>query len=297
MTEPLSVGVVGIVGGWSSEALADAMYERTGKRLLIEMSKVVVDLKQGRVLFGDVDLCRLDGLIIKKVGESYGPTMIDRLEILRYVADRGVRVFSRPLSILRLLDRLACTVTLASAGVPMPETAVTEDVDRAVEIIRRFGTAVLKPLYSTKARGMLVVDGSEPDLPSRVERFKRDDNPVIYVQRRLTMPDRDYGVVFIGGKHVGTYARVRARDAWNTTIRAGGHYERHEPTVEVVEVAERAQALFDLDFTSVDVVDSPEGPLVFEVSAFGGFRGSKEGLGIDPASRYADYVLDCLTRG
>jgi tetrahydromethanopterin:alpha-L-glutamate ligase len=34
--------------------------------------------------------------------------------------------------------------------------------------------------------------------------------------------------------------------------------------------------------------------VVFEVSAFGGFRGAKEGIGIDAAALYCDYVLEKL---
>jgi len=45
-----------------------------------------------------------------------------------------------------------------------------------------------------------------------------------------------------------------------------------------------------MDFTTVDIAESDIGPIVFEVSAFGGFRGSKEGIGIDAAERYVDYV-------
>jgi ribosomal protein S6--L-glutamate ligase len=103
--------------------------------------------------------------------------------------------------------------------------------------------------------------------------------------------ERDYGLVFLGGEYLASYARVRAGASWNTTIHSGGFYEAFEPKPEVIELADRAQRLFGLDFTSVDVVVTPGGPLVFEVSAFGGFRGLKEGAGIDPASLYADYVL------
>ena len=47
-----------------------------------------------------------------------------------------------------------------------------------------------------------------------------------------------------------------------------------------------------MDFTTVDIAESEHGPLVFEVSAFGGFAGAKEGIGIDAASLYADYALN-----
>ena len=52
----------------------------------------------------------------------------------------------------------------------------------------------------------------------------------------------------------------------------------------------RAQAPFDMDFTTVDVAETSDGPIVFEVSAFGGFRGALEGAGIDAAGSYTDYV-------
>lgn len=64
-----------------------------------------------------------------------------------------------------------------------------------------------------------------------------------------------------------------------------------EPPAETVELARRAQAPFGMDFTTVDVAESSDGPIVFEVSAFGGFRGAREGAGIDAASAYADYAI------
>ena len=49
-----------------------------------------------------------------------------------------------------------------------------------------------------------------------------------------------------------------------------------------------------MDFTTVDVAETGTGPIVFEVSAFGGFRGAKEGIGIDAAALYCDYVIESL---
>ena len=46
-----------------------------------------------------------------------------------------------------------------------------------------------------------------------------------------------------------------------------------------------------MDFTTVDVALTADGPVVFEVSAFGGFRGASEGAGIDAAALYAEYAL------
>ncbi|MCW9045345.1 MAG: ATP-grasp family protein, partial [Alphaproteobacteria bacterium] len=85
-------------------------------------------------------------------------------------------------------------------------------------------------------------------------------------------------------------------DAWNTTINSGGKYALHEPPQSTIDLATKAQALFGMDFTTVDVADTPDGPIVFEVSAFGGFKGAKEGIGFDAATAYADYVLKELAQ-
>jgi ribosomal protein S6--L-glutamate ligase len=59
-------------------------------------------------------------------------------------------------------------------------------------------------------------------------------------------------------------------------------------------MARRAQALFGMDFTTVDVAETDAGPVVFEVSAFGGFRGAREGMGLDVAPLYVEHVINRL---
>jgi len=288
--------VVGIPGKWSTETLADAVEERTGFRLVIDMNEVCLDLERQRLVFQDVDLCRLDALIIKKISASYSPATLDRLELLRVAEQAGVRVFSRAVNILRLIDRLSCTVTLRNAGIPMPATRVTEDVGAALTAVQDFGSAVFKPLYSTKARGMCVIDAQRDhaEVEREIRAFQAE-NPVMYIQQKIDLPGRDLGLVFLGGDYLGTYARVSKDAAWNTTIHSGGRYAAHSPPAAVIELAQRAQALFDMDFTTVDVAETNTGPIVFEVSAFGGFRGAREGIGIDAAGLYTEHVLRQLT--
>ena len=159
MPEP-RIGVIGIPGKWSTETLADAIEQRTGFRLVIDMAEVNLDLANGSLWYREHDLCQLDGLLVKKISAEYSPNTLDRLELLRVAEHAGVRVFSRAENMLRLIDRLSCTVTLAGAGIPMPETRVTEDIEAARQAVRDFGSAVFKPLFSTKARGMQVLENT-----------------------------------------------------------------------------------------------------------------------------------------
>jgi ribosomal protein S6--L-glutamate ligase len=290
------IGVVGAPDGWSSERLADALAERAGERHLIDITKVTLDLESGAAWHGELDITGLDALAVKKVGARYSPTHLDWLEILRFVSGRGVRVFSDAERIARVIDRLSCTVTLRLSGIPMPPTIITSDVSKALESIERFEIAVLKPLFSSKARGMCLVRPGA-SAATEIEEFRAAGNPVMYIQKLMDPPERDLGIVFMGGEYVASYARVRNHRSWNTTTRSGGRYESADPSPEVVELARRAQAPFGLDFTSVDVMETARGPLVLEVSAFGGFRGLFEARAIDAAALYADYVLERLSDG
>ncbi|WP_417796323.1 GAK system ATP-grasp enzyme [Terasakiella pusilla] len=289
------IAVIGIPGKWSTEVLADALEERTGFRLVLDMAEVHADLETNSLWARGVNLCELDGLAVKKISQVYSPNTLDRIELLRLAENKGVQVFSKAETIIRMIDRLSCTVTLRNGGIPMPKTQVCESVDTAMEIVKTYGEAVFKPLFSTKARGMCVISADLDDATMRaeIEAFKQD-NPVMYIQQKLDLPGRDYGMVFLGGRYLGTYARVSQNESWNTTINSGGKYALHEPPQSTIDLASKAERLFGMDFTTVDVADTPDGPIVFEVSAFGGFKGAKEGIGIDAAALYADYILEEL---
>lgn len=295
MTNP-RIAVIGIPGKWSTEVLAERIAAKIGACPVIDMAEVTFQSSAGALTAHGLNLNEFDGLVVKKISQQYSPSTVDRLELLRVAEARGVRVFSPASSMLRLIDRLSCTVTLQNHSIPMPDTCVTESISDAIAFIQGAGEVVLKPLFSTKARGMTVLDASESDdqLSVALTSFQQD-NPVLYLQRKIALSGRDMGLMFLGGEYLGAYARVAQTGAWNTTIHSGGKYEAVDPDASVIAMAFRAQELFQMDFTTVDVAETDDGPICFEVSAFGGFRGGLEGTGIDVAEHYAQYVLGSLS--
>lgn len=287
----MKIGVIG-TEKWSCQVLVETVRELTGSGELIDIGSVAVDMGSKKVSWKGNDLADYDAIIIKKISDDYDPYNIDQLELMRYLEGQGVRIFSKPSSIISLLDRLSCTVTLQLGGIPMPPTTITESVDEAIAAVEKYGRAIVKPLWTSKARGMMVLDSSAASLRDELIRYREEVSLVFYLQKMLNIPDRDYGVVFLGGEYIGTYARVKQEgSSWNTTINSGGRYQPHYPSQEIIDMARRAQSLFDLDFTCVDVVEADGEALVFEVSAFGGFKGLKEALDIDAARLYTEYVI------
>lgn len=305
----MRIAVVGIHGGWSSEALADAVGRASGERILVDLDQARLDLGAGSLVCPDqhgrpVDLCALDALCIKKVAKGYAPQMIDRLEMLRVPAARGVRCFSDPERILRLVDRLACSVTLASAGMPLPPTTITEDPAQALDAVRAYGRAVLKPLFTSKARGMALLDAEALDAAELLRALQgfQAQNPVMYIQQALDLRGQDLGVCFLGGEYLGTYARRKepgpstTEGGWSTSTASGGRYAPFDPPLEIIDLARRAGEAFGLSFTCVDVALTADGPFIFEVSAFGGFRGLMAARGIDVAEAFTAHALRELAR-
>jgi ribosomal protein S6--L-glutamate ligase len=253
------------------------------------MNQVRLELATGSLWFQDTDLSTFDALIVKKIGARYSPDLLDRLELLRFLEIRGVKIYSSPRRIIRVLNRLSCTVTLKAAGIPMPPTTITENLDQALIAVDSYGEAILKPLFTSKARGMVVVSKG-PGEEQALLNFKKE-NSILYIQKKIHIENQDLGIVFLGGEYLTTYARCKEKDSWNTTIHSGGKYASFDPSPEIIALAKKAQDLFGLDFTCVDIAITPEGPFVFEVSAFGGFRGILESRGIDPAKLLVEYVL------
>jgi len=159
-----------------------------------------------------------------------------------------------------------------------------------VATVERFGVAVLKPLFTSKGRGMVRLDSSL-DVRRILEGHRIDNADPFYLQRFVKHPGRDLGVAVLDGRCLGAYWRIAGDGQWMTTVLSGGRYAPADPPAEAIALAERAARHFGLLFTGVDLIETDGGFTVLEVSAFGGFRGLLDGCGVDAAPPLAGAVL------
>jgi ribosomal protein S6--L-glutamate ligase len=218
----------------------------------------------------------------------------NRIVMLRQLENDGVIVASRAGAIDAAVNRYRNTWLLRLANIPMPKTALTESRSSANAIVREWGKVVLKPLFTTKARGMRLLsrDDSDSDIDAALSQFEQEGRGPFYLQEFVESRGRDVAVTIMDGKVLGAFYRVAKPGNWKTTTQAGGHYEPCELGDDAAELALRAAKPFSLDFTSVDLVETEAGWLVYEVSAFGGFSGLKKAYGIDAAALYAKHIVE-----
>lgn len=296
----MKIAIAGVIGKWSTERLAECLRARGADTTLFQVRDCLLDLDGGTVRYQGEPIAGVDGVVVKKMGELTHQNFTFRLGVLRQLEKNGARVFSPPDQIAVVADRLEVTRTLRWAGLPMSPTVITEAVDEALGAVSRFGKAVLKPIFTTKGRGMKLLDaGRREEAAAELQRFREAGLGPFYLQQFVDARDgRDIGISVLDGKIIGTYYRIAGEGNWMTTIHSGGRYEACELTPQLEEIALRAARAFRLDFTGVDVVQAPDGSLMlYEVSAFGGFKGCQVALGLDAADLYAEYIVRTLMSG
>jgi tetrahydromethanopterin:alpha-L-glutamate ligase len=293
----VNIAVVGQPGAWSTERLADALRAAGAGVGVVDLAACSLRLPDRRLFHRGEPLEKLDGAVVKKLGDTAdGWGVQERIGLLRHLEASGVPVLSAPDRLHVAVNRYRMTCELVRAGLPVPETTVTEDIDEAAAAVERFGSAVLKPLFTSKGRGMRRLEPSR-ELRSQLESHRNDGLGPFYLQRFVKHPGRDLGVAVLDGRCIGAYWRVAAADHWMTTILSGGRYEKADLDPETEAIAVRAARHFGLVFTGVDLIEDSDGRFsVLEVSAFGGFRGLLNGCGVDAAPMLADLVLRQIER-
>jgi tetrahydromethanopterin:alpha-L-glutamate ligase len=280
----MRVAVAGIPGAWSSERMCHALQERGIESFVFSLGDCLHDLATGRVTLDERDLGDLDGIVIKKLAPQDSAVARLRLHMLRSLESQGVRIFSRAEVIERAMDRYGMNRELAAAGLPLPHTIAFETAEGLSAAIETLGDAIVKPIYTSKGRSMFRARSGEP-IPEW-----DPANGRWLAQRFVDGPGRDIGACVLGGKYVGAFYRVAPEGKWMTTTLSGGHYEHCDLDTEGREIAVRAANLFGLDYTVVDLVKGKKSYQLYEVSAFGGFRGLWTANQMDVAALYAKYI-------
>jgi ribosomal protein S6--L-glutamate ligase len=288
----MRVAVAGIPGAWSSEQLAASLRDRGADAFVFSLADVMHDLGSGAVMLDGEDLRTLAGVAVKKLGDQGNSWGRLRLNALRALEHAGVRVFS-PADVTDVaMDRYLMMMRLAEAGLPIPETIAAESEAGLRTAIARLGDCIVKPVYTSKGRGMVRVDGTDQSAIDAVS--LSNEHQRYLAQRFVKAPGRDIGATVVGGRFVGAFFRIARDGKWMTTTDAGGRYAPCELSRRGVEYAERAAQAFGLDYTVVDLVEQGDDFVLYEVSAFGGFRGLKEACGHDASQDYADHIMRTL---
>jgi len=289
----MKVAVAGVPGAWSTERMREALERAGTESFVFSLADCLHDLNRGTVTIDGIDLSQVDGIVVKKLASQDDPAGRLRLHMLRQLESGGVRVYNRPDAIDLVSDRYRMTMTLIEAGLPVPETFSFETETGLMEALRALKSGVVKPNYTSKARGMVRVGegATQGELPDPEQMGGR-----ALVQQFIEAPGRDIGACVLDGRFIGAFYRMAVEGAWVTSTSAGGTYAPCDLDARGVELAEKTAGVFDLDYTIVDLVEVDDDYLLYEASPFGGFRGLWESRKQDVAAEYTQFILRDLAK-
>ncbi|MEJ1160820.1 ATP-grasp domain-containing protein [Prosthecomicrobium sp. N25] len=206
-----------------------------------------------------------------------------RLGVLHGLAAAGVTVWNRPRAIEACVDKSMTSLLVARAGLPTPETWVTEDAAAAAAVLAEAGgPLVLKPLFGAQGKGLRLIE-TAADLPG-----PEGVAGVYYLQRFVAAPGgfRDYRVFVSGGAVVA--GMRRHGETWITNVHQGGRPEAWTPDRRAADLALAATEVVGADVAGVDLVEAAGGSyLVLEVNSMPAWSGLQSVASVDIADRVA----------
>lgn len=288
----MQLGVLGNPDSWYVADLTRAAAARGVRCERIDYRVLTAGVgNRGAALHaGELDLRRLDALIVRTMPPGSLEQVVFRMDVLARLEAEGVMVLNPPRAIEHAVDKYLATARLAAAGLPVPETIVCEGAESALAAFEQLGgDVVVKPVFGAEGRGIVRV--SDPDLAVRVFRTLERIQAVQYLQRFVAHPGYDLRVLVLDGVPLGGMRRY-AQSGFKTNIACQGRGERVDLTAAEVQLALRATEVIGARFCGVDLLSGPDGEAyVLEVNGVPGWRGFQAATGVDVAASVIESLL------
>jgi ribosomal protein S6--L-glutamate ligase len=186
---------------------------------------------------------------------------------------RGARLLNPYASCMAAQDKITACNLLRRAGVPTPRTWVTGDTSLMRPLLRH-APLIVKPHRGHRGEGITVVHDDD-DLSA----VPAPAGPVV-VQELVRGSGEDLKV-YVVGERVFAVRKPFGPDSFTRPGRAC------HVTGKVRELALRCAQAFGLGLFGLDMIESPDGPVVVDVNYFPGYKGVP-----DAGALIAAYIRD-----
>jgi RimK family alpha-L-glutamate ligase len=279
---------------WHACELADAVAARGGaaRPVRLPLSGFMTQSSSGLHLDGFGE--RLpDAVVVRSMAGGTFEAVTLRLGILHALRECGVTVWNDARAIERCVDKSTTSFLLARAGLATPPTWATGSYDEARAIVQREtadGALVLKPLFGSQGRGLLLIRTAD-DLPP-----PEKVAGVYYLQRFVGVEREgfhDFRLLVVQGRVVA--AMQRHSRHWVTNIKRGGRPIAVVVNDEMKMLAVRAAAAVGTDFAGVDILyAADQRACVLEVNSMPAWSGLQKVTAVNIASVFVDALFAAL---
>ena len=239
----------------------------------------------------------VDAVIVRSFGSTPSiEQLLKRIGVLEALRRKGVIVINKPIEMLLARDKWFSLLRLYLAGLPVPETIITENPHTAMRALMEFGKAVFKPIIGSLGLGSVLVDN--PDTAYQLSRSLYAFKLPIYIQRYIEKPGYDIRVFVVGDRVISAMKRV-IECGWKTNIAQGARgvaiSEKDYP--DAFELAIKAAKVLGLDYTGVDIIVDHDGNYyIVEANASPLWRGLWMATGVNAAEHIIEYLEETYRR-
>ena len=229
------------------------------------------------IMMNGIDLSLLDILIVLDLGANDIGTFFNRVGLLSALTEMGVNVVNSVSSILLMRNKAETMRRLISAGLPVPETLITESIDDAASFVLDHFPCVLKPITGFGGLGVQLIE-REFDKENIYDYLKFHSQMfgkgAYLLQQYVQSPGYDIRALVMDDEVIATMQRVGG-EGIVTNIHSGG-IPRKNP-VDVRELSLKAARSVKGRLVGVDIIPDVDGELwILEVNATPGWSGLQQ---------------------
>ncbi len=235
----------------------------------------------------------LDGLFVRPIGRGSLEELVFRMDVLYRLQRLGLCVINPPEAIEHCVDKYDVLAILEEKGVPVPRTAVTESVGQALKALKELGgDVIVKPIFGSRGIGSTRVN--DADVATTIFSSIAFNHGVLYIQQFVEHGVSDIRAFVVGSRVVAAMRRVAK--GWKTNFSQGA--EPHSAILdrELEGMAIKSAEHMGCLIAGVDILESPNGPLVVDVNSQPGWRGLQSASHVDIAGEVADFIVSQMKR-
>lgn len=236
----------------------------------------------------EIDLSKLELLFVLDIGANDIGAFFNRVGLLSALTEMGVRVINSVSSILLMRNKAETMRRLISAGLPVPETLITESIDDAATFVRSHFPCVLKPITGFGGLGVQLIE-REFDLENIYDYLKFHSQMfgkgAYLLQEYVHSPGYDIRALVLDNEVLTTMQRVGG-EGIATNIHSGGTPKKN--TIDVTDLSIKAAKSVRGYIVGVDIIPDEDGKLwVLEANATPGWNGLQQVTDFDISARIA----------
>lgn len=286
----MNIGVLASENSWHFQDLVRAAGSKH-RILSVAFDDLLATVGHREATFcsGSENLRHLDRVIVRTMPAGSLQQVVFRMDFIHRLQQTGVIIVNPPQAIEIAVDKYRSLARIAAAGIAVPPTMVAESLPAALTCFESLDRdVVFKPLFGSMGNG--IVRLTERDQAKSFFQRQIAAGQILYLQKFIDHADWDIRILILG-EQIFSIRRCRTGH-WLTNLSQGATASTHVPSSNEIALARNAAAAVGCEIAGVDLFyDCTSGqPMVCDVNAAPGWKGTSETIGEDLGRSYLDAV-------